>query len=254
MTTQGILWVTCILMALGAAAILAISGKRTEDEETDGILHGLVPIIAACSYFAMATHQGAITLPLGAAADAGRDFYYARYVDWLFTTPILLYALSSTATHSASRRHGAVFGLLLADVLMIATALFFGASEAAWIKWTWFVISSAAFLGVYYVIWGPLRAEAAREREDVRAIYATKATILSVLWFIYPVVLALGVDGLRVMGPAATTLAIAVLDVIAKVVYGLTAVRNRKRVVDRDLSEGSISEEAGRTASHRRVA
>jgi hypothetical protein len=31
----------------------------------DTIIHGLVPIIAACSYFAMATGQGSILLPAG---------------------------------------------------------------------------------------------------------------------------------------------------------------------------------------------
>ena len=47
-------------------AIFLFSKKRMEDEETDGILHGIVPLIAACSYFAMATQQGATPLPLGA--------------------------------------------------------------------------------------------------------------------------------------------------------------------------------------------
>lgn len=182
------------LMALGAAAIFLVGRKRTEDEETDGILHGIVPLIAACSYFAMATHQGAIPLLLG-AEEATRDFYFARYVDWAFTTPILLYALYTTSVHRAHRRHGVMFGLLAADVLMVLTALFFGATETPWIKWTWFTISSAAFLAVYYVIWGPLRAEARLERDDVRSTFLRNASILSVLWFIYPVILAVGPRG-----------------------------------------------------------
>ncbi len=86
MTISTVLYVTCILMALGSAAIFFVSKKCTEDEEMDGILHGIVPLIAACSYFAIATHQGAIPLPLG-AKEATRDFYFARYVDWTFSTP-----------------------------------------------------------------------------------------------------------------------------------------------------------------------
>jgi hypothetical protein len=43
--------------------------RRTPAEEADTIIHGLVPIIAACSYFAMATGQGSI---LPASGPAGR--------------------------------------------------------------------------------------------------------------------------------------------------------------------------------------
>ncbi len=254
MTVQAVPWLTMFVMAAGGALIFLVAKKRTEDEETDGILHGIVPIIAACSYFAMASHQGAIGLPLGVEAGASRDFYFARYVDWMFTTPILLYALSTTAVHSAHRRHGAIFGLLAADVLMIPTALFFGAPETAWIKWTWYAISCGAFLGVYYVIWGPLRAESLKEREDVRATYGRNAAILSVIWLIYPLILAVGPDGLGIISPVASTAGIAVLDVTAKVAFGLLAVLSRARIVERDLSEGTRSETSGRASSHRRIA
>ncbi len=167
MATSTWLWFTLIVMSLGAAAIFFVGKKRTASEETDTILHGIVPVIAASSYFAMACGQAVIRLPLNADPAGQWEFYYARYVDWTFTTPILLWALATTAMHSGMRRHGAVFGLIAADVLMILTALFFGASPEPWIKWTWFLISCGAFLAVYYVIWGPLREENRKEREDV---------------------------------------------------------------------------------------
>ena len=95
------LWLALAGMAVGAVAILLTAKKRTADEETDGILHGLVPIIAASSYFAMACGQGSLLLPFGAdPATAQTTFYFARYLDWTFTTPILLFSLASTAMHS----------------------------------------------------------------------------------------------------------------------------------------------------------
>ena len=156
MDSNTLLWITTIIMVGGGLLILMVGKRRTPSEELHTVLHGIVPLIAACSYFAMANGQGLITLPANAASagtGAGRIFYFARYVDWSFTTPLLLIALSMTAMHSGKKRAGAIAGAVLADVMMILTALFFGASEVAWIKWTWFIVSCAAFLGVYYVIW-----------------------------------------------------------------------------------------------------
>ena len=235
MTVQFWLWLALACMAVGAAAILAKAKKRTADEEADGILHAIVPIIAACSYFAMACGQGSFPQPLGAPAADQSFFYYARYLDWTFTTPILLFGLASTAMHSGLRRRGAVFGLIASDLLMIATALFFGLSVTPWIKWTWFLISCGAFLAVYYVIWVALREENRKERDDVQSVFARNASILSVIWLIYPFVLLIGTDGLKLIDPGWTTALIAILDVTAKVFYGFMAVSERSRIVDRDL-------------------
>ncbi len=107
-------------LAAGMVLNLALGRRRTEHEEAHSLVHGLVPMIAASAYFAMAFGQGGVTL-----AD-GRHFWWARYADWSITTPLLLLGLSLAATHSEFRRPGLVMGLLIADVFMIVAALFFG--------------------------------------------------------------------------------------------------------------------------------
>ena len=237
MTTQFWFWTTTLAMLAGGLAILFIGKRRTPSEETHTVLHGIVPIIAACSYFAMAVGQGSVTLPIEGVPGATREFFFARYVDWTFTTPLLLLALSMTSQHSGIRRPGAVGGLLLADVMMIATALFFGLSVTSWIKWTWFLISCVAFLGVFYVLWVSYTQEVAAEREDVQANYRRNATILSALWAAYPVVLLIGNDGLGWIGSAGSVFLIAVLDLASKVAFGLMVTFSHTKTVDRDLSE-----------------
>ena len=118
--------------------------------------------------------------------------------------------------------------------MMILTALFFGASEVAWIRGTWFLVSCVAFLGVCYVAWVSNMQANALERDDVRANYRRDAAILSVLWLI---ILAVAPDGLHWIGDAASVLLIGVLDVVPKVVYGLTAVASDTKTADRDLAE-----------------
>ena len=215
--------------------------RRTPSEHLQTVLHGIVPLIAACSYFAMATGQGLILLPTDAAAATGatatRIFYFARYIDWSFTTPLLLVSLGWTAMHAGHKQPGMFVGAVLADLIMIITAFAFSASEVGWMRWTWFIISCAAFLGVYYVIWVPQKEANSLERDDVRSIYVRDASILSVLWFGYPIILAVSPDGLNVVSDSFSVLVIAVLDVLAKVVYGLMTVASDERVTNRDLAE-----------------
>jgi bacteriorhodopsin len=57
--------------------------------------------------------------------------FYARYVDWLFTTPLLLLDLALLAGLNGAD----ITNVIIADVIMILTGLFaaFGVTERA--KW-----------------------------------------------------------------------------------------------------------------------
>ncbi|MGI4796788.1 MAG: bacteriorhodopsin [Janthinobacterium lividum] len=252
MDSNTILWITAIIMLAGGLLILAVGKRRTPSEGLQTVLHGIIPIIAACLYFAMATGQGAVALPTSEVIPGGtpgtRIFYFARYIDWTFTTPLLLLALSFTAMHAGRKRTGAIVGCILADVMMIITAFAFGASETAWVKWTWFLISCVAFLGVYYVIWVSQLEANALERDDIRSSYRRDATILSVLWLAYPIVLAVAPDGLGVLSDASSVLLIAILDVLAKPVAGLLSVISDTKATDRDMAEQGSAAKATRTA------
>ena len=236
-----VLWVTTIIMLAGGLLILAKGKRRTTTEGLNTVLHGTVPILAACAYFAMATGQGLVVLPTDSAVlngtDATRIFYFARYIDWLFTTPLLLVSLGIAGMHNGVKRPGPLAGAVIADVLMIITAFNFSASEVGWMKWTWFLISCVAFLGVYYVIWVSQMEANAIERADVRSNYKRSATILSVLWLVYPLILAVAPDGLNVMSDGLSVLGIAILDVLSKVAYGYLSVSSDEKLVDADLSE-----------------
>lgn len=61
-------------------------------------------------YLLMALEHGAVTLP------SGRVFYFARYIDWSITTPLLLLSLVSGAVAGHVRKRGALIaGLILSD-------------------------------------------------------------------------------------------------------------------------------------------
>ncbi len=226
------LWIATLAMAVGGAAILAIGGRRTPGEEAHTVIHGIVPIIAACAYFAMVTGQGVVSLPDGAGT---RNFYFARYIDWSFTTPLLLLALSMTAMHSGLRRMGAVLGLLLADLMMIVTGFFFAAATVPWVKATWFIVSCGAFLAVFYCLRTPLAEEA--RKEPSLADYQRNAHILGALWLLYPIIVGLSPDGVGWLGEGVSVALVAIVDIVSKVGFGLWATKTTAKLTDQSVAQ-----------------
>ena len=214
MTERAWLWIGVWGMAIGAAALLATGPKQSKDEYFHRALHSFVPMVAGGFYLLMALGQGALHL------DGGREFLYARYIDWSITTPLLLLALSATALGELKTRPGLMVALVGADVYMIATGLAAGLSPTgSSAKWIWYIVSCGAFLGVYYVLWVPLLKEARSRSTEAANAYTRHAAILSVLWFLYPVVFILGTDGAGMITPVLATVFFLLLDLATKVVY-----------------------------------
>lgn len=226
-----------------AGVIYAAGGRSTEAQENHTLVHVLVCFIAGTAYTAMATGIGSISV--GGQESEARSFDIARYVDWSFTTPLLLFGLALTAMHARLSHAGLIILLLGLDVLMIVTALFYGALPLDQMptKLLWFVLSSMFFLGVYGIIWGPLRGHAQDRGPTVAKVYTRHAAILSVVWLAYPVVLLIGSSGYQVIGAVPLVVAIIVLDVTAKGIYGVVSVQGTKEIL-RERGEGR--EEHGR--------
>ena len=219
------LWIGMWGMAAGFLAIAFLSRARTEEMANDAVTHTVVPAIAAVFYLLMALGAGATTLPW----DANRLFYFARYIDWSFTTPLLLLGLAFTALGSLKGNMALVLAMIFSDVAMIVTGLFAGAAPSgSAAKWIWYLVSCGFFLAVIYVLWGPLADLAKARTLEHAKIYRRNAAILSVLWVLYPVVFLLGSEGVNVIAPALVLASFAILDLLSKVGYGLLAVSQRK--------------------------
>jgi bacteriorhodopsin len=209
-------WIGVAAMAVAAAAFLAMSFGTRREHRHHYLTSFLIVLVAATSYFAMAIGQSHITL-----AD-GHSIFYARYIDWSITTPLLLLGLATIAMEAIGVDRTLVYGMLAADVYMIATG-FVGALSVDHSRWLWYVFSCGGFVAVLAIVWGPIRKEArVRGRE---AVYVRLAALLSVLWLLYPVVWALGEEGLRAMPADVETVCFTILDILAKVVFGVMSLR-----------------------------
>jgi bacteriorhodopsin len=145
-----------------------------------------IPIWSGLAYFATMTGQGIVEV-------GGREVYVARYLDWVVTTPLLLMALYWTATFRAKTRRYALAGMLVgAQVIMILTGLIADLTTSPALSNVWFLIGCAALVAVFWIFWGPLRAIAARQGDDLARVYRIAATYLTIQWCLYPLIVYAG--------------------------------------------------------------
>lgn len=217
------LWIGFTGMVLGALAIAAIGRSARGEDKHHAVASMFVCIIAAMSYFAMANGQGVIDVD-------GRSVYIARYADWLFTTPLLLLGLLMVGLpqlrqgDDSRARTSLIAGVIGADVLMIVTGAMAALSTDDVVRYTWYAISCGAFLAVIGLLYGPVRQIARAQGGSTPALFQTLLGMLTVLWFIYPVLWLLGTEGTGAIGLTAEVAVFAVIDLTAKVGFGLLLV------------------------------
>lgn len=176
-----------------------------------------IPVWSGLVYTAMAFGQGQIEI-------AGQITYYARYIDWIVTTPLLVLALGLTAMFYVpkdERQVTLLAGLVGVDAVMIICGLVADLSSTPAIRFTWYLLGCVALAVLLWGVWGPLRSIAANHGERLLAIYNKLALYLTVLWFGYPTVWLLGPSGFGVLNQTTETLLFVVLPFFSKVVFSI---------------------------------
>jgi len=220
-----------------ASLIIYATGDKKYPFGHHTLVHASVPFIAATAYLAMAFGLGNLTL------DNGTVVYLARYADWSVTTPLLLAGLVMLAFHEQGKpgeMGGCLTAIIVLDVMMIITGLVSSLAETSVAKWVWYLWSCAAFLGVVYLLWGPLRAIAATRGNALAGAYNKNVALLTIVWFIYPIVFLVGPEGLRIITDATSVWAFLILDIIAKVFYAFYAAANMKKALSHAVPVGAV--------------
>ena len=207
-------------MALGTLAFVAMgSGETDERKQEFFIITTFIAGIASVAYFSMFQGFGVISVELANGTTLER-IYWARYADWLFTTPLLLLDLGLLA--GADRNTLAT--LVGLDAGMIVTGLVSpGATRIAW--WG---ISCGFFVVLLYYLVSTLSNLAAQQSGDVASLFSTLRNLVIVLWTAYPIVWIIGTEGtLNIVGLGVETVLFMVLDLTAKVGFGFILLRSR---------------------------
>jgi len=220
------LWVVFVLMIIASAGFTALSWKIPLNRRLYHVITTIITITAALSYFAMATGHGVsvVTTTVREQHDhvpdtfveVKRQVYWARYVDWAITTPLLLLDLGLLAGMAG----GHIVLAIVADLIMILTGLFaaFG-EEGTPQKWGWYTIACIAYIFVVWHLALNGGANATNKGPKLRSFFVSIAAYTLILWTAYPIVWGLA-DGSRKIGVDGEIIAYAILDVLAKGVFG----------------------------------
>lgn len=232
-----------LFLSIGALGMLigAVSFAYLGTQAPQGTRHFYaitfaIALIAFLAYLVMAT-GGGVTLV------GDRAFYYARYVDWVFTTPLLLLDLALLALARPGRNIGLIVGIIVLDLFMILTGLWAGGTEGGGRYFLW-LVSTIAMIALLYLVVTKLFAAASTQTPGVQQVFKTLAILTVVLWSLYPVVWLLGTEGFGAVGLTVEVFLFLVLDLSAKIGFGFLLLTNRQAL-------GEIS--GGGSASSSRV-
>jgi len=190
-------------------------------------LTSAITTFAAISYYAMAIGDG-ITLRETMVTDHHkhgvpnthhslfREVYWARYVDWSLTTPLILVDLALLAGLNGANITIAV----LADLIVVLTGLFAalttGTDRA---RWGYYAMSCIAYLVVLYQLTCNGRQKVRTKDKKTALFYTLIAGFTIILWTIYLIIWGVTDSSISVKIDC-EIMAYAVLDVLAKPVFG----------------------------------
>lgn len=219
--TQFWLWIGFISMTVGAI-FFGISASRNRSEHWKILLtlNFFITAIAAVLYLAMVMGQGK-------GVFYGKETFWIRYVTWFLSTPLLLLVL----THLGRNCRSTVGGLLGANAAMIATG-FVATISPAPISYVWYLVSCGFFVGVAYLLLVNYRIESQQNNPGKvgKDAFNRLLTVHLVLWTAYPIVWILAVTGMGLLSSGVETMLYTLLDVIAKVGFGLLSLNTLQKL------------------------
>ncbi|KAL0262470.1 Small subunit processome complex component [Diplodia seriata] len=238
------LWVVFVLMLLATIVFSGLSWTVPTSRRLYHVVTTLITIIATLSYFAMASGHGVSEHHTTVREshkhvpdtyhDVYRQVYWARYVDWALTTPLLLLDLCLLAGVDGAHTLMAI----IADEIMILTGLFaaFG-NEGTPQKWGWYAIACIAYLVVIWHLALHGRAKALARGDSVKKLFGSLGLFTLILWTAYPIVWGVA-DGSRKASVNDEIIAYAVLDILAKPVFGLWLLLSHARLSETNVELG----------------
>jgi sensory rhodopsin len=199
-------------MVLGTVALAWGYTRLPEEPRRDYLALIAVTLIAAVAYALMALDIGGVT------SARGELLYVPRYVDWLLTTPLHV-AYLGLLVGSDRETIGKLVGLMGATI----TLGFAGGMVAGPLNLLLFAAGSLAFVGVVYLLYSDVAADAADCGGQRRSLFGKLRTFVVVLWLVYPVIWLLSGPGYVLMDTETASLVVTYIDVVAKVGFGLIA-------------------------------
>lgn len=225
------LWVGTAGMFLGMLYFIAKGWGVTEARQKKFyIVTTFIAAIAFTNYLSMATGFGVIDLAPFIDGTDELPIYWARYTDWILTTPLLIYDLALLA--GADRE--TISTLVGLDVMMILTGLVATLTVAPvealggvdGHRVLWWAVSTAFFVVLLFYLYSGLSDKAAQLDSETKSTFNLLRILIVVLWSAYPIWWLIGSEGLGVVSLYIETAGFMALDLTAKVGFGIILLRS----------------------------
>ena len=216
-------WLYVIAMAIGAIYFISLGNNPRGVPKSEYSVATFIPIWSGLAYMAMALGQGKIEI-------AGQITHYARYIDWIVTTPLLLLALSWTAMYFIAKDWTLIASLMGTQAIVVVTGLVADLSRASEARFLWYACGVVAFLVVLWGIWVPLRAKTRGQGVELSKLYDRLVTYFTVLWVSYPIVWLIGPSGLGWVNQPIETALFCVLPFFSKVGFSYLDLNGLRRL------------------------
>ncbi|WP_049935143.1 bacteriorhodopsin [Haloplanus natans] len=219
------LWINVALA--GLSILLFVYMGRNVTSERAKLVWGatlMIPLVSISSYLALLSGLtvGFIEMPAGHAL-AGQEVMsqWGRYLTWTLSTPMILLALGLVADVDT----GSLLTVIAADIAMCVTGLAAALTTSSYLfRWAFYAVSCTFFLVVLYALLTEWAASATAAGTD--EIFGTLRALTVVLWLGYPIIWAVGVEGLALVGSVGlTSWGYSILDVFAKYVFSFLLLR-----------------------------
>ncbi|NJL46149.1 MAG: bacteriorhodopsin [Leptolyngbyaceae cyanobacterium SM2_3_12] len=219
-----------VAMAIGAVYFMLLSRNPRGIPKYEYYVAAFIPIWSGLAYLSMTLPQG--ELAQGKIAVAGQITHYARYLDWIVTTPLLLVALAWTAMYYVSKDWTLIGSLIGTQGIVVLSGLIADLSAVGWVRLLWYSIGVVAFLILLGLVWGPLRNKSRGQEPALAKFFDRLTTYFTVLWICYPIVWILGPSGFGAIGQTFETFLFCLIPFFSKVgfsfidLHGLRSLQN----------------------------
>jgi bacteriorhodopsin len=216
-------WLYVAAMAIGAFYFISLSKNPRGVPKSEYLVATFIPIWSGLAYMAMALGQGKVEI-------AGQITHYARYIDWIITTPLLLLSLSWTAMYFIARDWTLIASLMGTQAIVVVTGLIADLSVNDETRLLWYLCGVVAFSIVLWGIWVPLRAKTRGQGVELSRLYDKLLIYFTVLWISYPTVWLIGPSGLGWINQTTETLLFCVLPFFSKVGFSYLDLNGLRRL------------------------
>jgi len=208
------LWTGFACMAGSSCYFLSSAMNRSAKQRNIEMITFFITAIATLAYLSMASGYGVLD------NHTQQPFFYARYLDWLFTTPLMVWDVLALAGAPSDDILQCVF----IDILMIAFGCV-GAQTPEGQKWYFFIIGMLCYVHVVQTLLKYNKSQ--KYGEAAQKLYNKVASMTIVLWSLYPLVWVVA-EGTRMISPSLEACCYMIMDVLSKCLFGFFIVGGRE--------------------------